>query len=278
MNKALLKTTRPTYTIKTEETDDDLTVTCGTMQLRFNKTTGYLEEVWHNQKRLPISGGPIILTENDSLPEKFTHQLTKNGLQITTTFASGNTIEWNLKNNGLLDLNASFKKQLAIKDYAGISFGMQEEAIQSKKWLGDGPYRVYRNRLKGTRFGIWKNEYNNTITGESGYEYPEFKGFFSNLYWMEIATKNAGAFTVYNHTPFTFLQMLTPDQPSDPRAGATVKDYPPGNLSFLKSIAPIGTKFAPVETLGPQSLPLTVIGREIEPMRIHLTFDFMNGN
>ena len=48
--------------------------------------------------------------------------------------------------------------------------------------MGDGPYRVWKNRMKGTQFGIWTKEYNNTETGESPWIYPEFKGYYSNLY------------------------------------------------------------------------------------------------
>ena len=32
--------------------------------------------------------------------------------------------------------------------------------------MGDGPYRVWKNRRKGNQFGIWTKEYNNTETGE----------------------------------------------------------------------------------------------------------------
>jgi len=35
------------------------------------------------------------------------------------------------------------------------------------KWLGDDPYRVYKNRMKGVDFGVWEKAYNNTNTGKS---------------------------------------------------------------------------------------------------------------
>ena len=47
------------------------------------------------------------------------------------------------------------------------------------KWMGRGPYRVWKNRIPGTNYGVWHKEYNNTITGESfeNLVYPEFKGY-----------------------------------------------------------------------------------------------------
>ncbi len=278
LNKRPLGQSKTIYPIKSEETDQLLTLTCGPQQLKFSQVTGQLEEVWVDNKRLPLRGGPIILSEKDRIPERFEYAQTTGGFTVSTAFPSGNTIKWTLRNNGLLDLAANFKNQKAIEGYEGITFQMEEEAIEGKKWLGDGPYRVYRNRMKGTQFGIWSNDYNNTVTGESGYIYPEFKGFFSNLYWVQIRTKNGGAFTVYNHSPYTFLRMLTPNQPSAPGSGATVRDYPAGDFSFLKTIAPIGTKFAGAETLGPQSSRSTVIGRTPKSSTIHLTFDFLGAD
>ena len=54
------------------------------------------------------------------------------------------------------------------------------------RWMGRGPYRVWKNRIAGTRYGIWQKDYNNTITGES-YEnliYPEFKGYHAHLFLL----------------------------------------------------------------------------------------------
>ena len=32
------------------------------------------------------------------------------------------------------------------------------------RWFGRGPYRVWKNRVPGTNYGIWHKDYNNTIT------------------------------------------------------------------------------------------------------------------
>ena len=56
----------------------------------------------------------------------------------------------------------------------GITFDYPEEEIQSIRRLGDGPFRVWRNRKKGTTLAVWEDDYNNTITGDPAthYDYP----------------------------------------------------------------------------------------------------------
>ena len=48
------------------------------------------------------------------------------------------------------------------------------------EWVGDGPYRVWKNRREGVTFGVHSKNYNNTVTGQS-WNYPEFKGYHSRL-------------------------------------------------------------------------------------------------
>jgi hypothetical protein len=46
-------------------------------------------------------------------------------------------------------------------DYAGITFTYPENLVTGAVLLADGPYRVWKNRLKGTQFGFFEK---NTIT------------------------------------------------------------------------------------------------------------------
>ena len=74
-------------------------------------------------------------------------------------------------------------------DFLGVTFDVDESQVAAKRWLGNGPYRVWRNRMEGVNFGLWENGYNDVIPGES-WDYPEFKGFFSSVRWMELAMKD----------------------------------------------------------------------------------------
>ena len=65
----------------------------------------------------------------------------------------------------------------------GLTFSYPEQECTGMRWLGRGPYRVWKNRVKGTNYAVWQKDYNNTVTGESfgNLVYPEFKGYHANL-------------------------------------------------------------------------------------------------
>ena len=74
---------------------------------------------------------------------------------------------------------------------------------------GRGPYRVWKNRIPGTNYGVWHKEYNNTITGESfeNLVYPEFKGYHANMYWATLESDTT-PFTVYSRNDGIFFHVL----------------------------------------------------------------------
>ena len=52
-------------------------------------------------------------------------------------------------------------------NYVGVNFSFPENEIKAVDYMGNGPYRVWKNRMKGNQFGIWQKTYNNTETGEA---------------------------------------------------------------------------------------------------------------
>ncbi len=80
--------------------------------------------------------------------------------------------EWNVMPDGALRLNYSYNFN-GVVDMMGIQFDYPENRVKGKRWLGNGPYRVWQNRLQGAVYGLWENEYNDPIPGES-FTYPEF--------------------------------------------------------------------------------------------------------
>jgi hypothetical protein len=136
------------------------------------------------------------------------------------------------------------------------------------KWLGAGPYRVWKNRLKGASLDVWHKKYNNTITGET-FDYPEFKGYHADMYWAKIETTGP-SFTVYTDEPGLYLQMLHPEKQKTKFNPFVNPNFPKGNLGFLHAIAPIGTKFRGPETMGPQSQK----NGPAENIKGNLWFDF----
>ena len=141
-----------------------------------------------------------------------------------------------------------------------MTFDYPESQLTEMKWLGRGPYRVWKNRIPGTTFDVWQKAYNDTRTG-ADWAYPEFKGHHADLYWAVLSTKEL-PITMVTDTEDLYLRVLTPRYGVDPQF--TAVPFPEGDLSFLNGIAPIGTKFAGAETLGPE-------GQSNEAVRDHPT-------
>jgi hypothetical protein len=142
-------------------------------------------------------------------------------------------------------------QQKGEANFIGLTINYPEEKITGMKWLGRGPYRVWKNRMQGLQFGVWHKDYNNTVTGES-WLYPEFKGYHSNINWVVIENKEK-PFTIYCENENTFFQMLKPEKPKGAGNDYTSPPFPAGNLGFMYAIPPIGTKFQAAEKMGPQS-------------------------
>lgn len=153
----------------------------------------------------------------------------------------------------------------------GISIRYPENEVDSVRWLGRGPYRVWRNRLKGQQFGTWTLAYNNTITGQYNSQepplYPEFKGYRSDMRWLELYHKGEVKMKVTSLTNGLYFRLFTPEEAIDQTPGEmggmnegkkkqerTMIKFPNGDISFLLSIPPMQS-YKPLEQLGPHAQP-----------------------
>jgi hypothetical protein len=144
-------------------------------------------------------------------------------------------------------------------DFFGISFDYPEANVKGMRWLGNGPYRVWKNRLMGGTLNVWENEYNNSITGAGPWKYPEFKGYYGNVRWVQLATTEGPITAILNQDDL-FLQMLTPQYPERKLAGRTIAQFPAASISFLHTIHGMGSKFITAENSGPQSKKTVAAG------------------
>ncbi|HMR84551.1 MAG TPA: hypothetical protein PKE30_15515, partial [Niabella sp.] len=226
-----------------------------------------------NGVRIPLYSGPYVIGRTAPVKEVICKK-TQDTVRVSVLYENDNRFEWVITTDELLHLDVNYKPE-NNNLYSGVSFDFPESEVAGMRWLGNGPYRVYKNRMKGTSFGLWEKDYNNTVTGESGYIYPEFKGYHAGTYWAEIKGKHNNGFTVRIFSDDVFLRMLTPQPPAQPAKTAIA--YPPGNISFLHSINAIGTKFDAQQ--GPQAA-LT----QFYPVKVYegaltvkLVFDFRSG-
>ena len=262
--------------IEVDINESTITTKVGDLEIVFNKANGTINNIKKGKEKISFSGGPVPAGV-DSKVEGTKWGKDENGDYKIEVLYSGypEKVVWTLNKNGLLGLEASPLKNAKDVDFVGISFKYPEEKCTGIKWMGRGPYRVWKNRLKGSNFGVWEKTYNNTITGESFNElvYPEFKGYHGNLYWATLQTTESD-FTVISETPNLYFQLFTPVKPQFV-AGGTYPPFPAGDISFLYEIPAIGTKFKQPEQLGPKSQKGVYRGHngdEFYPIK--LWFDF----
>ncbi len=164
-----------------------------------------------------------------------------------------NRFRWSLSGDGALRLDYDYTLNGDFL-YHGITFDHPEDQMKSLRWLGDGPYRVWQNRMRGTWLDLHETAYNDIQPGDS-WGYPEFQGYFSGLRWANLETP-AGRLNVASASPEIYLRVGTPRI----SYGYTSVAFPAGDLSFLNAIPAVGAKFGSAELYGPASQPAKAAG------------------
>ena len=236
------------------ETDSTVMLKTGQVSVVLNKQTGELVSVRSTTgDPLSFSGGPVLVSGNAIATGVKTYK--ENGAAIAELRYKGDMeyVKWKVYPSGWVGLEYAYELH-GLFPFAGISFTYPENFVLGAKWLGKGPYRVWKNRLQGVTDNVWKNAYNNTQAGSSPWTFPEFKGYFADIRWMEINTVE-GRFVVATPDSALYLRLF------DFYALSGVTPHPAlplGNFSFLDAIPPTGTKLAlninaNTAQLGPQS-------------------------
>jgi hypothetical protein len=243
--------------VEVSEKESTLEVKAKNMVYQFDKKTGELSLIRKNEKKISLTGGKAVKSINgnkDSLTNIGWGMSDAGDFLLELKFEDyPYHIQWTVRKNGLLGFESGSLDWMKQLSFIGIGFNYPEEKCMSVKWMGSGPYRVWKNRLRGNPVGLWSKAYNNTITGESFINliYPEFKGYHADLFWMSLKTTE-GTISVISETPQLYFQLFTPDEPQHVKGG-TYPPFPETELSFLYDIPAIGTKFKKAEHLGPAS-------------------------
>ncbi len=192
------------------DSDSLYQIKAGKTPFVFRKSNDPLNEVRQNGVVIPFDNGPVI-QEGETNFSGFSVMQYRDSIVLRSRFdkkTAFNQLQWVIYPDGLLKMELHYFPSAYFTDYTGVNFSFPEQAIRSVKYMGFGPYRVWKNRMKGNRFGIWNKPYNNTETGEA-WLYPEFKGYYANLYWCRFITSTI-PFTVFTDTEDVFLRLFTP--------------------------------------------------------------------
>ncbi|WP_410631278.1 glycoside hydrolase family 2 TIM barrel-domain containing protein [Amycolatopsis sp. cmx-4-83] len=245
-----------TGSVVTTETTTDVTLIAGATRITIAKASGRLTGVRRDGSPVSLANGPAPAHGTAALTG-FSHFRDGTGWVAQADY-SGDlaSVRWRLDANGWLRLDYHYRAT-GDHEHLGVNFDYPEANVRGLTWLGDGPYRVYKNRLRGVHLDVWTKPYNDTATGASGFGYPEFKGYHARTHWAVLQTSE-GAVTVVAAEDGLFLRLFTPAPGPDPQHAVT--GYPAGGISFLDGIAPIGNKFHDVTALGPESRPNAATG------------------
>ncbi len=246
-----------------KETDSTYTITGGEVTVVLDKKSGNLLTTKNtaNDYVLSFNNGPVLVKGTAVVTGSKTYQ--EDNQQVVEFAYSGNMkyTKWKINASGWVTLDYAYNIEGDLP-FAGISFSYPENYILTNRWLGKGPYRQWKNRLQGTEKNVWQNLYNDTHTGYSPNIYPEFKGYYGEVSWMELSTVEGKLYIASKDTGL-FVRLF--DFYALSSAGKPHPELPLGNISFLDCIPPIGTKLATglttnTKVYGPLSEPNHVSG------------------
>lgn len=227
-------------TIMTVEDESFMSIIVDGINYIFNKKNGNLSKVYCGKRDIPFIG-PILAGVDLSLTE-FKHYEKEKTHFIEAAYRGENWLwlKWTFQSGELPKLEYQYGMKGPV-DYMGITFSYPEDKIVGLKWMGRGPFHVWRNRMKGLQLGVWeKTKTNaNTPAGEA-FNNSEVKGWHSDLYWVQFQT-NMGSFTIYNEQPNLFLQFFKPQRALGLSEYAN-PPFPDSSIGFMHSISGIGTK------------------------------------
>ena len=237
----------------------DNIVAAGDYELEFDRNTGTVTRISRGGQALKISGPWLVAYQRETPKRSFTQvvpapKLRKlelapgPGILARAEYEGAlRQVTWGLV-NGQLMLSYDIDHR-GSADILGVNFDYPEPRVLGKRWLGAGPYHVWKNRQEGTWLGVHAAQYSRAIPGET-YAYPEFQGFFGAWRWFEVQTADGTVRVANASASIPWFALYSPSGGEKP-----IIELPPLGWSLLHAIAPIGTKFTPADVLGPQSQP-----------------------
>lgn len=290
VDKLLLNKSLKSQVAHIDQNQEVVVLKGGGIDVEIGKRDGLIKKISNAGHLLPFNNGPLPIGMKAEI-DKVSAYMEGNVAVCVVEYNGGiDHIRWSMYPDGRLKMHMVALKNAGRSsgfdgafyegniDAFGITFSYPEKEVEGIKWLGNGPYRVWKNRIKGTRFGYWEKQYNNTITGESfeNLIYPEFKGYHANLVAANIqASKNS--FKIFSESEKVFLRLFTPEKPKNAFKGSRAyPEFPKGDISFMYEI-PAMHSFKPIAQHGPNSQPTNIrIKSGDDGISMILWLDFRN--
>jgi hypothetical protein len=267
-NATLLKSvvaTTAADTVSIRDNDTTITLSSAGISIGVNKKTGLLERAG-SASRGPLSfGNGPVLVGGEARAQQVSAARLGNAAVITVRYEGGmQQATWTMYPGGWVKLDYTYSLT-GPQQFAGVSFNYPDNFVLGAKWLGKGPYRVWKNRLTGVTDNVYENMNNNTHTGSYPWNYPEFKGYYADIVWMEMNTVE-GKFLIASEDTGLYVRLFNFYGLSGARPHPSL---PAGDISFLDAIPAIGTKLAlninpNTRVLGPNSQAAIFDGKPLQ--------------
>ena len=253
--------------------EDKLSMTIAGKTYTFSKQDGRLMQVTVGGHKLSFTNGPrfVAAKRSDRSQDGFYNHDDKEAFQKKTDYTeyadqgvftgftvSDSALVANYRHGSLEQVTYRFLQDGSVcmdvdyyfngvVDLLGICFDYPEQQVKGKQWVGRGPYRVWQNRLQGPQYGYWQTQYNDPIPGET-FEYPEFKGYFADVTWMQVETTE-GRIAIIN--PSDYVGIYTPRDGRD----HILYTLPETGIALLKAIPAVRNKVNTTDLNGPSAQP-----------------------
>jgi hypothetical protein len=217
------------------ETNGVITITTGDLAARFSRTTGLLLGVRRGSQEFSLTNGPRLTVGGATLRQLHFDDDGPDAFVSAKFDGNLRSIFWRVNGNGWI--NCEYAWSAAVTNGApGLSFDYPGDLILRKRWLGDGPYPVWKNRLAGVSLGVWESA--RQPAARDWFE-PEFTGCFSGVRWLQLETRE-GLITILNHSGVPFVQLPPSALPPANLAGNAAAPAPGYGLAFLECIPASG--------------------------------------
>lgn len=228
-----------------------ITLMGGDVQVTISKDTGRISQVLNNNIPIEFNNGPRLANGKSEL-RKVRVSESDTGPVVTADYSGGlKKVTYQMRGDGWMRIDYELDLS-GQQPNIGITFDYPADKVKRFRWMGNGPYPVWKNRLEGPMLGVWEKDANDPIPGETYTNDPVFRGYHSDFRWGEIFTSE-GCIKMVSGAPDMFLHLLDPTNGRDPMKTQYV--MPEGDISFLHAISPVGTKFKDAHLLGPMSQP-----------------------
>ena len=251
----------PAITAGTSVTE--VIVTNGPRIFHFSRASGMLNSLTVSNLPVSFTNGPAPVAGPAWTVTSFTNYSdgTNYYIGVNSLSSQTNAFLWMIRPDGWVKL--TYQYWLAgVQSFMGITFNYPATRVTGLNWLGQGPYRVWKNRSAGQEVFVHTKAYNDVWTGQTTnysathgtatrtqWVYPEFAGYHGQLFWASLQTTEQPV-TLVTPTTNLFLRVLTPPGTEQP---STYRDppFPAGGISLLQGISAIGNKFDLPNATGP---------------------------